>query len=462
MSFIFETLVWKDDSGFVPGLAKEWKYDEEENAYTFKLRNDVTWHDGTKFTADDVVFTFDYTKEHPYQWVDSSIVRQAEAVDKYTVKLYLSQPYAPFLNDIAGTQPILPKHIWQNVTEPEKFTAPQAVIGTGPYILADYSREHGTYLYKAYTDYYLGKPGMDEIKFVKISAEMIPAALKEGSVNAGSVPPEVVSEMKQKRLTVIMAPYAWNAKLMINHKKAPLSSKQFRQALAYAIDRKSLVQITQRSHAMAGSPGMIPPTSGWYNPDTPQYEYDPVKAKQLLQGLGYRLKNGYLIKDGQELRLELIATSRLAGSSFKDVGQFVAQQLEEVGIKVDFKTMEAKTVDARVGAWDFDLAICGHGGLYEPSILNKVILGKGFNSARYDSNQALNQLLKAQLSEMDAGKRQDMVSQIQEIYAEELPALTLYYPNWYWAHDGSIDLFYTKDGIASGIPVPLNRLSFVK
>jgi len=462
MSFIFETLVWKDDSGFVPGLAKEWKYDEEENAYTFKLRNDVTWHDGTKFTADDVVFTFDYTKEHPYQWVDSSIVRQAEAVDKYTVKLYLSQPYAPFLNDIAGTQPILPKHIWQNVTEPEKFTAPQAVIGTGPYILADYSREHGTYLYKAYTDYYLGKPGMDEIKFVKISAEMIPAALKEGSVNAGSVPPEVVSEMKQKRLTVIMAPYAWNAKLMINHKKAPLSSKQFRQALAYAIDRKSLVQITQRSHAMAGSPGMIPPTSGWYNPDTPQYEYDPVKAKQLLQGLGYRLKNGYLIKDGQELRLELIATSRLAGSSFKDVGQFVAQQLEEVGIKVDFKTMEAKTVDARVGAWDFDLAICGHGGLYEPSILNKVILGKGFNSARYDSNQALNQLLKAQLSEMDAGKRQDTVFQIQEIYAEELPALTLYYPNWYWAHDGSIDLFYTKDGIASGIPVPLNRLSFVK
>ena len=213
---------------------------------------------------------------------------------------------------------------------------------------------------------------------------------------------------------------------------------------------------------MAGSPGMIPPTSGWYNPDTPQYEYDPVKAKQLLQGLGYRLKNGYLIKDGQELRLELIATSRLAGSSFKDVGQFVAQQLEEVGIKVDFKTMEAKTVDARVGAWDFDLAIYGHGGLYEPSILNKVILGKGFNSARYDSNQALNQLLKAQLSEMDAGKRQDTVFQIQEIYAEELPALTLYYPNWYWAHDGSIDLFYTKDGIASGIPVPLNRLSFVK
>ena len=213
---------------------------------------------------------------------------------------------------------------------------------------------------------------------------------------------------------------------------------------------------------MAGSPGMIPPTSGWYNPDTSQYKYDPVKAKQLLEGLGYKLTDSYFTKDGHELRLELIATSRLAGSSFKDVGQFVAQQLEKIGIKVDFKTMEAKTVDTKVNAWDFDLAIYGHGGLYEPSILNKVILGKGFNSARYGSNQRLNQLLKAQLSEMDAEKRRDMVFQIQQIYAEELPALTLYYPNWYWAHDASANLFYTKDGVASGIPLPLNRMSFVK
>jgi len=94
--------------------------------------------------------------------------------------------------------------------------------------------------------------------------------------------------------------------------------------------------------------------------------------------------------------------------------------------------------------------------------LNKVIVGKGFNSARYDSNQTLNQLLEAQLSEMDAEERKELVWQIQEIYAEDLPALTLYYPNWYWAHDGSVDLFYTKDGIAIGIPIPLNRLAFVR
>jgi peptide/nickel transport system substrate-binding protein len=149
-------------------------------------------------------------------------------------------------------------------------------------------------------------------------------------------------------------------------------------------------------------------------------------------------------------------------AQFKDVGQFVVQQLAEAGIRIDFKTLEAKTVDAKVAAWDFDLSIYGHGGLYEPSVLNKVITGSGFNSARYDANETLNQLLKAQITEMDPDKRKKLIFEIQELYAEELPALTLYYPQWYWAHDGSIDLYFTKDGVASGVPIPLNRMVFVK
>jgi peptide/nickel transport system substrate-binding protein len=460
MSFIFETLVWKDADSFVPQLAEEWEYVLQENAYIFKLRHDVTWHDGEKFTADDVVFTIDYVRTHPDPFVTligPSGVKEAVAIDDYTVKLYLEQIYAPFLNDIAGSMAIIPRHIWEGVDDPKSLTGPEAVIGTGPYTLADYSKEHGTYLYKAYDDYYLGTPIVDEIKFVKISGEMIPAALKEGSVNAGDIPPEVVSEMEAAGLTVITAPVSWNLKLTINHQKAPLSNKKFRQALAYTIDRESLVQVTQRGHGVAGSPGMMPPTSDWYNPDTPQYEYDPARAKELLEGLGYEMVDGYFSKDGKVLELELIAAA-----SYKDEGQFIAQQLDEAGIKIDFKTLEAKTVDSKVEAWDFDLSLYGHGGLYEPSILKKVIMDEGFNSARYTSNEALNQLLEAQLSEMDAEKRKELVFQVQEIYAEDLPALTLYYPKWYWAHDGTVNLFYTMDGMASGIPIPLNRISFVK
>jgi peptide/nickel transport system substrate-binding protein len=461
MSFIFETLVWKDDSGFVPALATDWEYLEEENAYIFQLRDDVTWHDGTSFTAEDVVFTFNYTKQHPYQWVDSSLVESAEAIDEYTVKLYLSQLYAPFLQDVVGTQPITPKHIWQNVTDPEKFTDAQAVIGTGPYTLADYSQEHGSYLYRAYDDYYLGRPSVDEIKFIKIAAEMIPAALMDASVNAGDVPPEIVSAVEQRGLIIIGEPYGWNAKLMINHQEEPLDSKQFRQALAYAINRTELVEIARRGQALVGSPGMIPPTSIWYNPKTPQFEYNPAKTRQLLEGLNYTRENDYFTKDGQQLSLNLIAPADFQ-EDLEEVGQLIKKQLEAAGIKIDFSTLEAKTVDSRVAAWDFDIALYGHGGLYDPSILKKVILGQGFISARYTSNSTLNELINAQLGEMDFEKRKELVWQIQEIYAEEVPALTLYYPNWYWAHDGTVALFYTWDGIGMGIPIPLNRLAFVK
>ena len=457
MQLIFETLVWKNATAFVPQLAREWKYNASDNSYTFMLQQNVKWHDGTDFTADDVVFTYNYTKEHSYQWVDGSIVKSAEALDKYTVKLYLSKPYAPFFQDVAGSQPILPKHIWQNVTDPEKFTSPQAVIGTGPYMLADYNKELGTYLYKANDNYYLGTPITKEIKFVKISVQMMPAALKEGSVDSASIPAEVVDDIKAAGFTVITDPPSWNGKLTINHKKEPLSSKEFRQALAYAIDRDALVQIVFRGNAVAGNPGMVPPASVWYNPNTPQYKYDLEKAKQLIGGLGYTLENGYFVKNGRPLKLSLIAAA-----DYKDLGQFITQQLEKAGIKIDFQTLEGKTVDAKVGAWDFDLSIYGHGGLYEPSFLQRFILGEGFNSARYSSNPELTRLLNAQLSEMDVQKRKDTIFQIQKLYAEDVPALTLYYPKSYWAHDGKIPLYYTMDGISIGVPIPLNRMCFVE
>jgi peptide/nickel transport system substrate-binding protein len=456
MSFIFETLVWKNATGFVPQLAYEWQYSDSDNAYTFKLRENVKWHDGTDFTAHDVVFTYNYTKEHPYQWVDSTIVEFAEAIDEYTVRLCLSRAYAPFLQDVAGTQPILPRHIWQSMTEPNTFTSPEAVIGTGPYRLADYSKEHGTYLYTANDSYYLGRPAAREVKFVKISTEMMPAALKQGLVNCTDIPAEAVEDIETAGFTVMTDQPSWNGKLMINHQKAPLSLGEFRQAIAYAIDRQALAQIVFRGHAVPGSPGMMPPTSVWYNPDTPQYEYNVEKAKQLIAGLGYELENGYFVKDGQPLQLSLIAAA-----DYRDLGQFVAQQLEQAGIQVDFRTFEAKTVDAKVGAWEFDLSMYGHGGLYEPSIYYRVVLGEGFNSARYTSSDTLTQLINDQLTEMDPVKRRGIVFQIQEVYAEEVPALTLYYPRSYMAHDGVISLYYTMDGIASGVPIALNRMCFV-
>ncbi|HID20676.1 MAG TPA: hypothetical protein EYP28_07075 [Methanophagales archaeon] len=266
MSLIFDTLIWKDTQGFVPALATDWEYLEDENAYLFHLRKGVTWHDGEKFTAEDVAFTFNYVKEHPSWWVDLKSLKQVEVLDEYTVKIYLNKLYAPFLNNDAGSLAILPKHIWQDVDDPTEFREPESLIGTGPFKLVDYSKTHGTYLYEANKDYYRGKPDIDSLKFVKISEEMSPTALMRNEVFATAILPETVAEVGEAGFVIINQSGNWNAKLMINHNKAPMSSKEFRHALAYAINRTEVVEIAQRGHAIQGSPGLLSPTSPYYNP----------------------------------------------------------------------------------------------------------------------------------------------------------------------------------------------------
>jgi len=464
MSFIFDTLIWKDQEGLVSGLAKDWKYIPEENAYIFNLRDNVTWHDGKKFTAEDVVFTFSYIKNHLWEWVNLQIVDRVEKNDNYRVKLYLNKPYAPFLSNIAGTLPMLPKHIWENNNNPEDFRDKKAVVGTGPYKLIDYNKAQGTYLYEAYDGYYLGRPEVDRIKFIRINAEITPIALQRGIVNAASIPPEILEKIKRKGFEIEEEPPTWAAKLIINHKKEPLSSKQFRKALAYAINREQIVQIARRGYAVLGSPGLIPPSNKyWHNPNIEQYNHEPDKAKSIIENLGYSMEeDGYYQKNGKRLEFELLIGA-VYREEFGRVGELIKNDLKEVGIKIELRSLEPKSVDARLKNWNFELAVSGHGGLGgDPEILNRVIIGKGFNSARYYKNDKLVELLKTQIRQMNNAERRNTVYKIQEIYADELPAITLYHPKWYWAHDGKIDIYYTKGGLASGIPIPINKLCFLK
>ena len=463
MSLIFETLVWKDADGTIPALAKSWHYDEANNAFTFKLRDDVTWHDGQPFTAEDVVFTFEYLKEHPYPMADSEFVESVTA-DGNKVTFTLSRPYAPFLEWVAGTIPILPRHIWQDVDNPEDYRTAESAVGTGPFRFGDYNKELGTYLYLANDDYYGGMVMVRELRFSKATEEMTGSALRNGNVHAGSIRPEMSESLKQDGMTVMVSPYYWNAKLMINHKKAPLSSKEMRQALAYAIDRQEIVDIAKQGQAIPGSTGLVPPDSEWFAPGANQYPYDPARTAQLLEGLGYIKQGDGYVKDGKALELELIYSAGIAGSTnFTRDAEMLKQQLEKAGIKVNLRNMESKAVDDRVLNWDFDIALSGHGGLGgDPVQINRAILGKGFNSARYEANEELLGLLKKHVSIMGASERLKVVQQVQELYAEEMPALTLYYPKWYFAHDGKVDQFYTLGGVALGVPVAVNRTAFVK
>jgi peptide/nickel transport system substrate-binding protein len=460
MSLIFDTLIWKDGNGFVPALAEKWEYLPDEKAYVFNLRKGVTWNDGEPFTAKDVAFTIQYIKDHPYQWVDSSVVKNAEATDDVTVKITLTKDYAPFLDQVAGTLPIMPEHVYKDVSDPAGFKDPKALTGTGPFKLVNYDKTLGTYLYEAYDGYYQGVPRVKQIKFVKVSNEMSAAALKKGDVDAAAVPGETVEDVKKDGFTVVEGSHDWVAKIMVNHMKAPFSDPKFRQALYYAIERQDLVDTGLRGFGLSGSPGLYASDNRWYNPNQEQYAYDPARAGQLLEVLGYEKKEGsqYYTRVSEPEAIELLVTA-----TTERQGELIAKQLDAAGIKVNLRSVDAKTLDSLVGEWQFDLALSGHGGLGgDPAILNKVVLDqKSFNSARYDEDEKLNDLLESQIEEMDPAKRKELIDSAQEVIAQDLPALPLYYTNSYWASNDLVIYYYTYGGVGSGVPIALNKMIFV-
>ena len=239
---------------------------------------------------------------------------------------------------------------------------------------------------------------------------------------------------------------------MINHQREPFSDPEFRRALAYAIDRDGLVDIALRGQGLAGSPGMVPPDSDWYNPGAEAYEYDPDLARDMISDLG---------RAGAKVEI-LVAERGIVGWPGSRAAEVIERQLEDAGLVVNLRSLDGATLDSKVMAWDFDLALSGHGGLgADPDYLRRMTLEDTLNSARYTGNDRLADLLEGQRSEIDEDRRAEMISEAQELYAEDLPALTLYYPNWRWAHNGEVDLYFTRGGIAIGVPIPLNKMAFV-
>jgi len=464
MSWVFDTLTWKDRDGPVPALARSWKWNETKTACTFELHPAARWHDGRPLTAEDVAFSIDYYRRHPYAWVDVSVVARAEVLDARRVTLHLAHPYAPFLAEIGGTLPILPRHIWGQVEDPWGFDAPEAFIGSGPFRFRDFDKVRGSYLFEAFADYYQGPPQVQRLIYLRSANPLI--SLANGQADLAAIRPEMAEPLRRKGLTVIEESGGWVRKLMINHDKLPFSDRRFRQALAHAVDLQDLIAKSQRGFADPASPGLLAPDHPFYDPSTPPYVHDPARARALLAELGYRPDGvGVLRREGRALRLELLSSSiAVAGGSGGDRdGLILKQQLEALGLQVDLRLLEQAAADQRLARGEFDLALSGHGGIGgDPKILNEMILPNGdgaFNSARFDKNPELTLLLEKQLMEMDEEKRRALVFRIQELLAEELPALPLYYPANLSAYrpEKGISWYFTRGGLGKGVPIPQNK-----
>lgn len=423
VNYIFDKLIEKDEKEFIPWLAHKWEVLEDGKKYTFHLVENAKWHDGEPFTAADVVFTFNYIKEYPGSvflselFMDDSFLLEVKAVSDYQVQFTLARADATFFDALA-TVYILPQHVWSEIDRPDKFTSSEAVIGTGPYILTDYNKEHGTYRYEANRNFWGPEPAVDVMEFIPVSDSVL--ALENGDIHIADIPVDVLPRFQNNpNFTVMEKPAFWGFRVRFNMERVPdFKVREVRQAFAYAIDRQDLVNITARGAAVAGSLGVLPPDHRWFNPSLPKYERDVEKAKALLAQAGLADK---------KLQYELL----VGGDREARIGELIKEQLSDIGIDIQIVSTDMKTRDSKIAQGNYQLVLVGHGGwASDPNYLGVRFTGgdrgNWLGGTPGYFNAKVEELAERLRKELDENVRKQITMELQQLLAEDVPEISLY------------------------------------
>jgi peptide/nickel transport system substrate-binding protein len=449
LSLLYDTLTWKDERGMIPWLARSWEVSPDGRDYTFTLAPGVAWHDGENLDATDVAFSFAYYAEHPFRWTATSAVESATALAADRVQVRLRRPYAPFLEEIAGSVPILPAHIWSRVEAPETYAGPGASIGSGPFKLAEYRSSEGAYRLTANTSYFKGPVTVREFQQLNIPPESRVQALQRREIDlAWSTDASVVDLFKNDpRVKVLETPPLSIVRLAVNTERAPLDSKQVRQAIAYALDRSTLAQTLTRTSPIIASAGVIPPDSPWITAGLPPYAFDVHAAESLLGGRSYAL--------------ELLSLP-----SYREP-ELLEPMLRAVGIALVTRRVDDKTRTQLLREGNFQLALLQHVGISgDPDYLRRWSTGQETNDAAQGfvwRDAAYSQLANAQAETLDPAQRRALIAQLQVRLADELPTIPLYMRRFYWLYNSSAYTpMNTFGGLMNGIPLAQNKLTFLR
>ena len=462
MSFIFDTLTWKDKYGVIPWLADSWSKSDDARTWRFSLHRGVKWSDGMPFTADDVKFTFDYTKAHPQLWYayNAKEIDNVEVLNPYTVSIHLDESMPTFIDDVAGCVPIIPRHIWEDVDDPYTFRGNYAVIGTGPLKLVEYDATQGYYEYEANTDCFKGEPIIDELIMLDVGDPAL--ALMAGDIDAASFMGKDIVAVEEfeddSDFEIEEGSSWWVLNFYYNVGKYPMNNSDFRRAIAYAIDRVDIVEAVTQDGSILANTGIIHPDSTWYKPGLPDYEYNIAKANEILDGLNFTDTDGdgireYKDEDGNRTALKY---TLITSEDYKDEADLITYDLKDLGIEIGVKSVGRKELGSGICCGAFEFAINGYGGIANPRVLKTTAMGTSRSEEYYAKYEK-------QLMTQDEEERKELVGELQEIIADELPVYPLYHPKIWRVYDpDKLDAwFYTKDAIAGSIPLALNKLIFL-
>ena len=439
-STMFEGLV-AADPGYEPlgRLATDWEMSDDGLTFTFHLRENVKFHDGSDFTADDVVFTYSIPLHEDYagaRAADFEDIDTIEALDSHTVKIVLSEPNAKFLWTMSYG--ILPKHILEDVPVADlgdhefNFRSP---IGTGPFKFDVW--EDGQFVRKvAFEDYWDGRPYLDSLthKIVPDGNALL-AQLQAGDVQMMAVDSadiQTVQVLEERGSVELASSPALNYQFLgYNLRNELFQNVNVRRALTHALDRDAIVaNVLEGDGTVAHSPISI--LSWAYNPNTTEFPYDVELAKEMLAAEGWTPgSDGILEKDGKRFAFEMKVSSSQPANV--DIATIAQQMFSEIGVEATPRVMEFSAVVADITSpnWNFDTVIIGFSLGTDPDptfAWHSKEIESGLNVFGY-SNEEVDNLIDKSLREMDIDKRQEQLFEIFEKIALDQAATMLYYPN---------------------------------
>ena len=346
-----------------PYLAESW--DLTDNSVTFRLRNDITWHDGQPVTAEDVKFTFDLAKNPETASLLGSayvnMVESATVVDPQTIRFDFTAPHAQALDGFWWAP--LPRHLLQDVAPAELSQAPfnQSPVGNGPYRFVQWDRNRQLVL-EANPDFpedLGGRPNLDRVVFRVIpEATTMITELMNGSLDLVGytlLPDQAMQLQNQSGVDLRSFPSREFTYLGWNNERPQFRDAETRRALAMALNRPELINALLHGFG-APAHGMIPPWSPMYTEIEP-LPYDANAARQLLTQAGWQDSNGdgVLDREGAPLSFTLLVNS--ANRTHQDIATVVQQQLQEIGAAVEIRTVEFQTLLQQHKGRDYDAVI---------------------------------------------------------------------------------------------------------
>lgn len=438
-TLIFNSLVKKDEKFDYTGeLASNILRSSDGMTFTFTLRDGVKFHDGRLLSSADVKYTLDLVFTSNFAKSASffegagdnkrSYIQSVEAPDARTVVVTMTKPWVGLLSNLVPIA-IIPKDSYES-----QKTHP---LGSGPFKFIRYDNAQQVCDLEAFSEYWEGAPNLQNVR-VRVIPDMnaMQAELQAGRIDIAPLPtslsPDAVKRLEQDPNLQVKVFSGSNVFLLtLNTASAPLDNVKVREAIAYSIDRESMIQKLLMGYGKIAS-SIIPEESWSYTPGT-TYSYDPAKAKSLLDEAGFRDPDG----DGPRMRFAKPIVYKVSGSSIagRQYAGVIQNYLKEVGIPVEIQTPEANTLFDELRRGNFQIAYSQWVGGNQDPIFYKDLFATSEiptetrpsrNRSRY-SNAELDKLLEEAVNTFDRQRGRELYQQIQTIVSRDVPVFPLWY-----------------------------------